>query len=935
MKKLNRIVQNSLRIYVVMMLLCTSVMSDEIPEEFKIKRQNDFTFKTSPIIKKTKENISIQFETNSFCDVTIVVEDSTGKILRHLVSGVLGSKAPYPFVTNSKKQNIKWDYKNDSGRYLKDIPALTIRVSLGLKAQFEKTLLWSPEKRIARRQPAAMASFAGGVLQFEGEGVDQLKLFSHDGNYIKTIYPFAAKDLSKVKGLKIHEFQQDKKKLPLKFGSKHFSTFLKTGSNMDRAQGKYGSAANAIVIHGNKIGLIGRKLGILPLQENFEDILLEGPSVIVPYTYRGKPFFREPSSAAISPDGKWVYLAGYGNYDAVKRIEFSATGKLEHFAGKKDGKHGKGLGEFDGVASVACDAKGRVYVADYINDRIQVFDVTGKHLKSLKVKKPYKVMINPKNGDVYVTSWLVTFSKRAHDSDCKKPLLYHFSNLDSWKLKGTYGVPLVGYARSVFMNEGRWKTHAISMDFHGSKPTIWLVPGAIGTLSKKWLVRGKIDSATQKNARKLYQFEKNKLKLVHDFGPVAMKKVKRLKPGILHRQRIYFNPMNNNIYIAEGDSGVMKSFKALIEINPDSGNVKIVRLPYTTEDLCFDHIGNIYLRTDTAIGRFEFKTMKEIPFDYGNELNKVGFDGSRGVSSLISGIALPTSGKPGQFHLGGMSVNFKLHLAVSCYNRKTKLKLEGLYKNNFASLGNIKYAPKEYPGRIRYAEIHVWDERGKSLYEDAFPGLGITDGIEIDNEDNLYVMFDGVRMLGKKPYFNKTSETLVKVKPKACKVMSKSKKVSVPLTSELFPKRAPDVVQSSTVGTAWVEGAKWFYGGVGFAGFNDGAPSCSCWNARFSLDKLKRSFVPEVDHYSIAVLDSNGSLIMRIGQYGNIEDGKPLVKAGGPAITNSIGGDEVALFHAAYVGVHSDKRLFISDAGNSRILSVKLDYHTNKVLSLK
>jgi hypothetical protein len=43
-----------------------------------------------------------------------------------------------------------------------------------------------------------------------------------------------------------------------------------------------------------------------------------------------------------------------------------------------------------------------------------------------------------------------------------------------------------------------------------------------------------------------------------------------------------------------------------------------------------------------------------------------------------------------------------------------------------------------------------------------------------------------------------------------------------------------------------------------------------------------------------------------------------------------LGGDEVGLFHPLYVGTHTDHRLFISDYGNGRIVSVKLDYHLNE-----
>ena len=85
----------------------------------------------------------------------------------------------------------------------------------------------------------------------------------------------------------------------------------------------------------------------------------------------------------------------------------------------------------------------------------------------------------------------------------------------------------------------------------------------------------------------------------------------------------------------------------------------------------------------------------------------------------------------------------------------------------------------------------------------------------------------------------------------------------------------------------------------------------------------------------MAVIDSAGNLILRIGQYGSVDDGKPLIAAGGPAKTRSIGGDEVALVHACFVGTHTDRRIFISDLGNARIVSVKLGYHASEKIALK
>jgi hypothetical protein len=138
------------------------------------------------------------------------------------------------------------------------------------------------------------------------------------------------------------------------------------------------------------------------------------------------------------------------------------------------------------------------------------------------------------------------------------------------------------------------------------------------------------------------------------------------------------------------------------------------------------------------------------------------------------------------------------------------------------------------------------------------------------------------------------------------------------------------------IGQVWVEGAEWMYGGVGFNGFNAGpGGGCDCYTSRFDLDDFARSFAPEVDHNSVAILDRNGNLVLRVGRYGNYDDGVPLVKDGASPRARSLGGDEVGLFHAQYVGTHTDRRLYIADAGNMRILSVKLDYHESHTTPLK
>ena len=49
----------------------------------------------------------------------------------------------------------------------------------------------------------------------------------------------------------------------------------------------------------------------------------------------------------------------------------------------------------------------------------------------------------------------------------------------------------------------------------------------------------------------------------------------------------------------------------------------------------------------------------------------------------------------------------------------------------------------------------------------------------------------------------------------------------------------------------------------------------------------------------------------------------------------SLGNDEVALFWPNHVATHTDRRLFIADPGNARILSVRLGYHATQKVALR
>jgi DNA-binding beta-propeller fold protein YncE len=87
----------------------------------------------------------------------------------------------------------------------------------------------------------------------------------------------------------------------------------------------------------------------------------------------GPDHFDRPTDVAVAPDGTFYVSDGYGNSRVLK---FSRDGRLLRQWGKK----GNGEGEFDLPHAVCLDAKGRVYVGDRENNRVQVFDADGQFL---------------------------------------------------------------------------------------------------------------------------------------------------------------------------------------------------------------------------------------------------------------------------------------------------------------------------------------------------------------------------------------------------------------------------------------------------------------------------------------------------------------------------------------------------------------------------
>jgi peptidylamidoglycolate lyase len=108
--------------------------------------------------------------------------------------------------------------------------------------------------------------------------------------------------------------------------------------------------------------------------------------------------FNEPTDVAVLPDGTFYVSDGYQNSRVAR---FSADGRYQRSFGTK----GTGPGQFRVPHGIAVDARGRIYVADRENSRLQTFDPTGKFLRewagATTLGRVFSVAV-AQNGDVFV-----------------------------------------------------------------------------------------------------------------------------------------------------------------------------------------------------------------------------------------------------------------------------------------------------------------------------------------------------------------------------------------------------------------------------------------------------------------------------------------------------------------------------------------------------
>ncbi len=114
----------------------------------------------------------------------------------------------------------------------------------------------------------------------------------------------------------------------------------------------------------------------------------------------GPDTFNQPTDVLVAPNGDIFVSSGHSpGYGDARIVKFSKDGKFI----KQWGSAGSGPGQFVGPHCLAMDSKGRLFVGDRTNNRIQIFDQEGKFLAEWKQFGRPSGMFIDKNDILYVS----------------------------------------------------------------------------------------------------------------------------------------------------------------------------------------------------------------------------------------------------------------------------------------------------------------------------------------------------------------------------------------------------------------------------------------------------------------------------------------------------------------------------------------------------
>ncbi len=832
-------------------------------------------FKKMPSVKKARNGYKISFSVTEQTDVDVAIVNQSGKVIRHLASGVLGKNAPQPFKAKKLSQKLFWDMKDDAGNIVKG--KFQVRIRLGMNTSVEKYLGW--DGHTLNNIISAIAVNEKGELFVVSTdkiwGRSRISVFSRDGSYAKTIFPYPA-DTPEAKLKDFGRLSVNGEQIPLVINANNGAVQPLTESLRQQEMTFHPdghlllhSAIGSLLNQGPAQYLIAlSSKGGAPASTGYI-----GPMIREARGYLGRagnvpslPF----NGLAVSPDGTWIYETHYDNFYAYDSIKVHAVFRMKWtdedcgtpfiggiIAGSDDAHLNTPLG-------IDTDSKGNIYVCDYGNNRIMIYNPQAKLLGKIPVKNPYIINVHNKTGEIYV------LCRQNGNPAAKNPKsrIVKFAPFKSGNTKELYSITCKKFR---YLN--------MALDKNSSPAGIWVVQYA------GWQQPYKLFKLT-------------------DTG-------KSFKEGKAINNN---NGLSTPLFVASTTDGKKLYVRTLRngtkEIDVNSGKMKDVKIFNKVNELAISPDGNFYatkgwewfmMRYDSDLHPFPFNTKNKKLGPW--KIGKYGFatDGNKGQGG--HGYCFDNDGnlyviKIPQFSPGQVDV----------YSPSGKLIKEKL----IANLPNGASGITVDKNKNIYIGINLRPEKGTDFYPAGFVNLPVTPWKWYGTERAAPWKF---------AYFNTYLfhyGQIIKFGPEGGKFytwkISSKKPRNIPRKAKIYRSGyLRDYIA--------VEGAKWLYrGGCAPVPASDekwGKAASADWNIRIDSDDFNRIYVPDAFRFAVNVIDSAGNTIMRIGHYDNCDN------------TETSGNSSPAFAWPCYVDVNNNK-LFVSDINNNRIAVVKLGFDTTE-----
>ncbi len=846
--------------------------------------------------------VKIDFAVDRETDVAVFILDAKGKVVRHLVAGVLGKNPPKP-LKPGLAQSIEWDMRADYGRPAEGGP-FKVRVALGVGAKYDKVLLGDP---YTMGGPQAMgvgpdgslyAAIGVGIPGWRGE---QMVAFNRDGSYQHMMMPFPA-------GLPAEEvkpfgtFDLEGKQVPLVKVVQQLSFYNSPGGprKTTMAVTKEGHIYRFMnTAKGPSIGVLNKRGGC-PQKKFIAAPLLSGR-----VGYSKRPFM------ALASDEKHLFVTGLVQRKkagaVVYRVPLPTRTPATPFFGDPN-KAGKGKTLLGGVPhGVAADGKGHVLVADHKNDRVVVVaEKDGKFVGEFAVKKPDSVAINPRTGEVFVTSLAGGKSNLAELTKFSGWKEHKIITKLTLKFDGNPSFPglIVGdfAAKPPLLWVGGERRVLIRIEDRGAK----LIGGKTiinrkaGNAHMLDVTADRFRPEPEIYTRVAYSMRGNWWDRYNE----TTGKITRLEMPGLGRAS------GAQLVAAPDGSLILPSYPfSLLKFTRDGKPSKWTEGSYPDE--CVGKTGKVQKldkRRQAKHGIF-------VPVSMTHCCHTIGVRHDGHVFALAAA------------HPGGRPPK-ALHEYLPSGKRVTKdpivwMVSDGAVGPKFDPAGNIYIAeivkpvgqpyPEEFKGVFSRLEMGKTRPRGGSAQ---------------DNTANMYGSVVKFSPKGGMFHFSarKAHDVPYKGKPKLDGLKT--------VDSSYYARTSYQPVK--------VTGAEWIAPGYSHVEIR----GCNCQTTRFDVDEFGRVWFPDLNRFRVNVIDTNANPVAHFGGYGNAESmgprspvldpksGKLRPRRNGEKLKSPFAEPGIAFSWLAAVAV-TDRYVYTGDALNRRVLKIKITYAAEESCSVR